>query len=196
MRKHLLLTLATMLLLVGTAGLLRAIAGPAQGQGRAQGQRPADQPVTADSRFMTTAAQSGAAEVALATLAQEKSTTARVKAIAQKIQTDHVRANGELRAIAKKKNVTIPETADPAHTAAHDRLSALSGAAFDKAWIAQMIKDHETAVDLFTKQSKGSGDAEVRAFAAQTLPALQAHLKQVQDLSTAGSGGSRGRGRR
>jgi len=40
---------------------------------------------------------------------------------------------------------------------------------------------------LFTKASK-SGDADVRDFAAQTLPALRDHLQMAKDLTAAGHG--------
>jgi putative membrane protein len=177
-----------MVMLIGTAGLLRAIAGPSQGK------RQTGQPVTADSRFMTAAAQSGIAELELAALAQEKSTNVRLKGVAQKIEADREKASGELKALASKKSVTLPDAPDAAHQVARDRLHALAGAEFDSAWIARLVQDHEAAVALFSKHAAGGGDPEIRAFAAGNLPALQARLRQVQDLAK--TGGSRSRGRR
>lgn len=49
----------------------------------------------------------------------------------------------------------------------------------------KMVKDHEDAVDLFTKAAKKSDDAEVQAFAAKTLPKLQHHLDQAKAIKRA-----------
>src|SRR5215204_6234316 len=58
--------------------------------------------------FWSKAAQGGMAEVELAKLALQKSTNADVKKFAQMMVTDHTKANDELKALAAKKNVTLP----------------------------------------------------------------------------------------
>ena len=181
MRKHLLLTLATMVTLVATAGLLRAIAGPT-----------VRRPASPDVQFMLAAAESGRAEVELSLLAQKKAASARVKAAAQRIETDRQTANAELEVLAGARNLQLPTDGAEGHASAIATLDTMSGAAFDRAWAEQMIKEHEAAIDLFSKQSTSGGDAEVRAFAAKQLPALRAHLKQSQALlETRAGGGAR-----
>jgi putative membrane protein len=47
-----------------------------------------------------------------------------------------------------------------------------------------MVEDHEEDVDLFKKASDETKDAELKAFAAKTLPKLENHLqmaKQTKD---------------
>ncbi len=53
------------------------------------------------------------------------------------------------------------------------RLSALSGAAFDRAYMDDMVKDHQEDVAEFQREANGGSDADVKAFAAKTLPTLQ-----------------------
>ena len=174
MRKHLLLTLGTMLTLIATAGLLRAVAGPT---------RPALPPAAAaDAEFLMNAAMTGAADIQISQLALQKTTNERVKALAARIETGHQQASAELTALARRSGTTVSAQVDPAHQAARDRLERLSGTSFDRAYAQQMIADHEAAIALFTTHAKTGVDAEVRAFAAQHLPALRAHLKQSQDL--------------
>ena len=52
----------------------------------------------------------------------------------------------------------------------------------------QMVKDHQEAVSLYQRQSARGAMADLRAFAAATLPALQEHLSMARSM--AGGGGS------
>jgi putative membrane protein len=183
MKKHLLLTMVTMAALVGTAGLLRAIAGPTHAQ---------QSPLSSDEQFLVQAAEAGAEEVALAELALRRGTSNRVKAMAAKIAVDRRIANTDLEAVAAAKNISASALPSRAQQESRETLEALSGAAFDRAWAQKIVTDHEAAVDLFTQHSKTGVDAEVRAFAGRQLPALRAHLKQAQALLNA-SAGSRAR---
>jgi putative membrane protein len=46
-----------------------------------------------------------------------------------------------------------------------------------------MLKDHQKDVSEFRKQSQSGKDAEIKAWAAKTLPTLETHLKLVQDAT-------------
>ena len=137
----------------------------------------------ADAAFVKKAADGGMAEVALAKLAQEKASSSDVKSYAAKLEKDHTQANDELKEVAGKKNITLPTAPSAKHQAMHDKLAKLSGAEFDKAYVAAMLEDHQKDVREFARVSSGSGDADVKAFATKTLPTLKDHLQQVQDLS-------------
>jgi len=78
------------------------------------------------------------------------------------------------------------------HKALVTKLSGLSGAEFDRAYMKQMVKDHSDAVSLFQREASRGNDAELKAWAAKTLPALQDHLRMAREISakTGGSGDS------
>lgn len=134
-----------------------------------------------DVNFVKKAAEGGMHEVAMAKLAQQKAEHADVKAFAEKLEKDHTQANSELTAIAERKKITVPASVKP--NAVHARLEKLSGAEFDRAFVAAMLDDHQKDVKAFERAANGSGDAEIKAFAAKTLPTLKEHLTQVQSLS-------------
>ena len=136
-----------------------------------------------DAAFMKKAADGGLAEVAHAKLAQEKASSAEVKAYAAKLEKDHTQANTELKQVATQKNVTLPDQPSKMHQAMHDKLAKLSGAEFDKAYVAAMLEDHQKDVKEFSRAAASSADADVKAFAAKTLPTLKDHLQQVQQLA-------------
>ncbi|HKG20643.1 MAG TPA: DUF4142 domain-containing protein, partial [Blastocatellia bacterium] len=78
------------------------------------------------------------------------------------------------------------------HQALVSKLSGLSGAEFDREYMRQMVKDHSDAVELFQKEASRGKDADLKGFAAKTLPALQEHLRMARELAgkTDGSGNS------
>jgi putative membrane protein len=136
-----------------------------------------------DTAFVKKAADGGMAEVMMAKMAQEKAESAEVKAYAAKLEKDHTQANTELKQVASDKGVTLPDAPSKMHQAKHDKLAKLSGAAFDKAYIAAMLEDHQRDVKEFARVASSGSDADVKAFAAKTLPTLKEHLQQVQELA-------------
>jgi putative membrane protein len=147
--------------------------------------RTADKPAAgvpaADAMFVKKAADGGMAEVAIAKLAQEKAEHADVKAFAATLEKDHTAANSDLQEIASSKKIMLAE--HKAHGAVYAKLEKLSGAAFDKAFVMAMVDDHVKDVKAFEKVANGSGDSDIKAFAAKTLPTLKEHLQKVQELS-------------
>jgi putative membrane protein len=78
-------------------------------------------------------------------------------------------------------NVTVSDPS-PAQQDVERQLEGLSGQAFDRAYIQQMVRDHEKAIAAFTTASKGA-DGQVKDFASRTLPTLQDHLSRAQALA-------------
>jgi len=136
-----------------------------------------------DADFVNKAAIAGMAEVELGKLALKQSSDAEVKKFAQHMIDDHTKANDELKALAKKKNMQVPDKLDSEHQATVDRLAKLKGEEFDAEYKKVQVDDHVTAVELFENQSKNGADADWRKFAGDTLPTLQDHLKMARNLA-------------
>jgi putative membrane protein len=141
----------------------------------------ADQ-ATADQQFVTDAAAGGAAEVELGKLAAEKSNNERVKGFAQRMIADHGKAGEELMSIADSRKLTITMVPNEQQKATAERLSTLSGPAFDQAYIQEMMSAHTKDVVKFKNESEDGKDPTVKAFAAKTLPTIEEHMKMVQDI--------------
>lgn len=149
--------------------------------------------MSADAKFMTTAAAGGLAEVAAARVALERASSDAVKQYAQKMIDDHTANNAELQQLAASKGVALPTSTDPKHQAELDKLSKLSGAQFDAEYVKNSgVKDHEAMEKLMTKESGRGKDADAKAFAAKTLPAVRSHLQMARDLASGMSGGHGG----
>jgi len=143
-----------------------------------------------DMQFATTAARGGQAEIALGQMAATKAQSADVKAFGQKMVSDHKKAGDELDAAARADGETIPKGLEAQHKIDAARFDKLSGAAFDKAYMKQMVEDHQKTVALFEKEATSGKDSHVKQFAQATLPTLREHLKMAQDLESRTDGAS------
>jgi len=79
----------------------------------------------------------------------------------------------------------LPTGMDKSDQATYDRLSKLSGEAFDRAYARDMVNDHSKDVSEFQKEAKNGRDENIKNFAAQTLPTLQSHLDQARQMEQA-----------
>ena len=137
----------------------------------------------ADRQFIKKAAQGGLAEVQLGQLATEKADSPDVKQFGQKMVDDHGKANDQLKQVASNKGVAIPDKLNAKDAATKARLEKLSGKAFDRAYMRDMVVDHTKDVSEFRTESKTAKDPDVKNFASETLPTLQEHLKQAKSIA-------------
>lgn len=136
-----------------------------------------------DANFMKQAAQNGMAEVQSSQLALTKATDPKVKAFAQKMVDDHTKANQELMALASAKGIDVPKEPSVAQKARMKLLDTADGATFDRRYAENMgVEAHEDTLKMFRKAAAGARDADIKAFAAKTVPELEEHLKMAQAL--------------
>ena len=135
-----------------------------------------------DTAFANKAAVGGMAEVARGKMAAAKGASKEVKDFGNMMVMDHGKANDELKGIAQKKNITLPAGLDAEHQAKSDSLSKLSGAAFDKAYVAAMVEGHKKTLALMQSEARGGKDADLKGFAAKTAPVVQHHLDEITKI--------------
>lgn len=155
---------------------------------------PDNQPMSSksdDKKFLKDAAQGGLLEVELGKLAAQKASRDDVKQFGQTMVDDHTKANDQLKQVASKENVSIPDALDSKHQSRLDKLSKLSGGDFDKAYIKDQLKDHQTDVREFSTEAQSGTDPNIKAFASSTLPVLQHHLEMVKGLNKSEKGSSK-----
>jgi putative membrane protein len=133
----------------------------------------------ADKSFVMKAAGGGMAEVELGNLAKEKAQSDQVKQFAQRMVDDHGKANDQLKSIAEQKGITLPTSLPAKEQQTKDKLSKR----FDHEYMEHMLMDHKKDVAEFKKASQTAKDNDIRQFASSTLPTLQDHLKEAQQLA-------------
>ncbi|RXK86911.1 DUF4142 domain-containing protein [Filimonas effusa] len=141
---------------------------------------PADK---ASTDFAVEAANGGMMEVELGKLAQTNASSQRVKDFGSMLVKDHSEAGDKLKALAKRKDIVLPDSlGNDAQKHVKD-LSKKKGKDFDKAYMDMMVSDHKKDISLFEKASKDAKDPELKAFAAGTLPVLTKHLDSARAIS-------------
>lgn len=139
-----------------------------------------------DKSFFKDAAHAGHAEVKASEYALVKASDPGVKTFAQQMIDDHTKVAKELETLATSKGVKLPDGPSLAQNAKIKVLSGASGPSFDRKYADSIgVKAHEDAVELFRKASLEAQDADVKAFAAKTLPSLEHHLQMAKDLAAA-----------
>ena len=126
-----------------------------------------------DAQFVSKAMTAGEREIENGKMALKRAQSAEVKQVASRMVSDHTKANNELLALAKKKGVGV--------TTGTTRAQNLSEKGFDKHYLDMLEQDHKAAIAEFEKQAKSGDDADLKAWAAKTLPTLRAHLAMVRD---------------
>ncbi|MFD0792678.1 DUF4142 domain-containing protein [Mucilaginibacter litoreus] len=141
--------------------------------------------VKADYEFAVEAANGGMMEVELGKLAQQKASSPQVVAFGKMMVTDHSKANTELKALAASKIITLPAILANKSQMEFDKMAKLDKTEFEKQYVEFMVKDHKEDIDKFKKEATDGKDAELKAFAAKTVPVLQHHLEEIQKIADA-----------
>jgi putative membrane protein len=137
---------------------------------------------TRDVDFLREQLALGGKEVGLARLAAERAARPEVKKFAEVVVRDHQQAAEDLRQIASTQQVNAAEGEEL--KTERERLSALTGAQFDREYLDEIIADHEDAAGDLERASKGD-DPEIRQWAAKHLPMVQRRLEEARQLRAA-----------
>ena len=136
----------------------------------------------APSVFVKKAALDGMTEVEAGKVALSKSQDPAIRDFAQRMVSDHGKANTELQSLAARKGLSAPKQLDADHKQMLDTLKGKNGKDFDAAYAEHMNMDHSKAIALF-ESAAGSSDPDLAQFARQTLPTLKEHKALASKLA-------------
>lgn len=169
-------------IMMGAALLPASAAAQGQGSTGQQAQAGDTKLSKSDREFVEKAGQGGLLEVRLGQLAQQRAASPEVKRFAQRMIDDHSAVNKRLAQLAQQKGVLVPQELDQERREKVDKLSKKTGSEFDRAYMSAMVDDHEDDIEKFEKASKELKDADLKGFAAATLPQLREHLAQARQI--------------
>ncbi len=142
-----------------------------------------------DQNFLNDAAKGNRAEVQLGKMVAAKTKDSNVKQFAQMMVKDHSDALNKLQQVAKSKNITLPDGIPDDAKELQSKLSSETGKQFDKDYMDGMVEDHQKDVQEFQQASNSLQDSDIKNWVITTLPTLQKHLDQAQQIDSKLNGG-------
>ena len=130
----------------------------------------------ADKAFVAKVSQGGMFEVALGKVAADKGATQEIRDNGVTEAHDHELVGAKLKSVAKDAGVEFESKLNAEFQGKLDKLSALSGKAFDEAYVTAMEEVHKVDGGLFAKEAKEGGTSGFKAFAAETHSIVEMHI--------------------
>ncbi len=138
-----------------------------------------------DQAFIKKVIQGDLGEIEIGQLAQKNGGSDAAKSFGEMLANDHSANRDQAQSIASALGVTPPTAPDPQSQKTIDKLSKLSGKAFDRELAKDMIADHQKDIREFTAMQRDR-NTPVADFAKQTLPTLRKHLQTAEDVRKQG----------
>ncbi|MGN6769534.1 MAG: DUF4142 domain-containing protein [Rhizobiaceae bacterium] len=134
--------------------------------------------------FVKEAATSDMFEIESSKLALERSDEA-TKAFAQQMIQDHEKTTADLKGLVTsgKVQATLPAAMTDAQAKMLNDLKSMKSDEFTEKYHSEQVDAHEDAVDLFKRYGDEGEQADLKAWAAKTLPTLQHHLEMAKQLN-------------
>lgn len=136
-----------------------------------------------DKMFVKKALQGGMAEVQLGQLTLQKSNNDQVKQFAQHMIDDHTKLGEQMKPVAQQLGVNPPDGPSKKDKSTMAKLQALSGPAYDQAYITDMVKDHKQDLSDFKTEASSGQDPTVKDAASQGSKVIAQHLQMAQQLA-------------
>jgi len=137
-----------------------------------------------DSQYLVDAAETDLKEIEIGKLAQQKGVDADVKSYGKMLVDDHTKSLNEVKALAEKKQITLPAAVTEDGQDDYNKLNEKTGLDFDKKFAEMMVDGHEKNIDKSQKASEKANDEEIRMWAAAKLATLTKHRDHAKTLKT------------
>ena len=128
------------------------------------------------------AASSNMFEIRSSQMAQDRATDPALKDFAARMIADHEKAGTDLKAAAG--DIPVPAEPSAEHADMIGLLEDAEGTEFDNLYKTMQVRAHAEAVALFQGFAEGGDDADLKAFAAATLPVLEEHRAHIEEITT------------
>ncbi|GAA3022795.1 DUF4142 domain-containing protein [Streptosporangium longisporum] len=199
LRKLIIMLAAVLAMTGGTTAFAFSPPPPPPPPAPADPSAPAGSPQAAnqqDKDFLVKAHQSNLSEIEAGKAARQKTTdqsgrpnAATVLELGEMFIADHTKLDATVRQVAGRLGVKLPDAPAPAQREQLDKVAALNGAEFDRAWITAEIAGHRATLAAVDKEIASGASPEVKQIAVTAKPVVQRHLDmllQAEETPTPG----------
>jgi|GEM_PF-6735887 len=146
-------------------------------------EKPSEKPVI-DFNFLNKAAECCQAESRIGDIAKDKTENETVKAFAVKLHKEHSTIKQDLTKWTESRKIAVVAGTSKTTKAEIDRLTALKGADFDRAFVDYTVTSHEKLVAAYEYQQKNGKEKDLVNFAADHLPLIKSLLEEAKKVQT------------
>jgi putative membrane protein len=140
----------------------------------------ADTVSAADRAFVAMVSQGGMFEVKAGQLAADQGHTQDIKDQGATEAHDHQLVGEKLKSVASEAGIQFADTLNPQFQKQLDDLKALSGAAFDAAYLREMVAIHDKDGAAFATEAKSGSNPKLRDFATETHRIVVRHIGELR----------------
>lgn len=143
-----------------------------------------------DKQYAQAMAARGIMEIRLGQAALDKTQREEVKRVAHRMIADYLNWNEGMAKAAKKLAIPLPADLDAKQKAELDKICALSGPAFDEAYLKEVIRLQTKALTMSHHEAgDAAGVSGFRHWAGIVIPNLQDEVHLAQTALQASAGG-------
>ncbi len=141
-----------------------------------------------DKQYAQAMATRGIIEIRLGQIALEKTERLDVKAVAQRMIKDYLNWNDGMAKAATRLKIALPSDIDRKQKGEFDKVSALSGTSFDRAYLKEVIRLQTKALTMSHHEADEGSVSGFRHFAGIVVSNLQDQINMARrtlDATTA-----------
>lgn len=141
-----------------------------------------------DANIFAELSEANQIEIAVGQMALQRAQSGDVKSFARRMISDHTKLLNAGESLAASLSIapappspdSLPQKADQET----QTLSALTGAAFDKAYMDAQVADHRMVLDLLKQLEAAAQNPRLKALIAGAEPTVQSHLDRAQAIDS------------
>lgn len=139
-----------------------------------------------DKKFIDDSTRDSLVEINLAKLALQKSQDKNVREFATKMIHDHEMLINNMKPLAAKYGVKLASSAPLMGTVHYDELKMKSGTSFDRAYVEDMVKDHNEDLQKFIEEKNKTTNADVKATVTKGEAVIRQHTEMIDKIAQQG----------
>jgi len=136
-----------------------------------------------EQRFLYTSYQCNLFETQLSKMVAQKADRDEIKEFARKLSDEHTQANQQIRQVAQRKNVQLPQDVSEWQQAKLQHASRVPTDMLSRLFVFHQVGMHNSEILEHRWAANHIKDQDVKMLATQMLPDLQTHLRQAEQFS-------------
>ena len=132
--------------------------------------------------FLINANMNTQLQIALGKIAQEKSNSPEVKALAESVVNENQQIQNNIMELAKGAGIEMAAALSPEYVSLLDSIQVYSGDRFDSAFVNLVIEEHQEDIENFGKIAGKTNNPIVRDQITNNIELMQKHLEAAKEI--------------